>query len=137
VIASLKIFMFKCPTCGENGITFWAKLWCGSVSPAKCEHCKSLSYVHSKYRHGMQSAWPTVAKVFGLAASIGIFLLTNHVWTLFLFPVIWLACSAWEVAILPMSPMTETESKERKKYSNVFIFLLALLALLIYLQENL
>ena len=129
--------MFRCPSCSEKGIGYWAKLWCGSASPAECKQCGSLSYVHTKYRHGMQSAWPTVVKVLGLVIVFALVSVTNYIWLLLLMPVIWLVCSLWELAILPMCSISPTETKERKKFSNIFMFVLVLVVVLIYVQTTL
>lgn len=110
--------MFTCPHCKEQGIGFWSKLWSGSDTPSTCSHCGQLSYVHSKYRFGMQTAWPTVVKLAGITASLYLLFLTNSVYVLILIPVIWGICSFWELASLPMLPITASESRNRKTYGN-------------------
>jgi hypothetical protein len=37
--------MYKCPHCGQPGISFVAKWWSCSTAPARCASCKLLSYV--------------------------------------------------------------------------------------------
>jgi hypothetical protein len=129
--------MSSCPHCMQNGITLWAKFWSGSASPAKCKVCGELSYVHSKYRHGFQSAWPTVVTWLVIACSILLLIKTNSLWWLVTIPFIWFAGNVWELAILPLEKITETEAKERKKFGNIFLVIIFILVLFGVAASNL
>jgi len=82
--------MFKCPHCSRNGIGFWSKIWSGSDTPSKCKFCGEISYVHSKYRFGLQSAWPTVFQLTGYGLSVYLFYIFNKLEYLLLIPMFWL-----------------------------------------------
>ncbi|WP_416308095.1 hypothetical protein [Neptunicella sp. SCSIO 80796] len=129
--------MFTCPSCGKKGVGFWSKLWSGSDTPSKCKFCGALSCVHSKYRFGWQNAWPTVVKLVGAGLCFYLFNLFNNPYYLLLFPVIWLVCSVWELATLPMTLITEQQSLEVKKYGNWFVFGILSLLLVLYVTSNL
>lgn|GEM_PF-2492501 len=123
--------MFNCPYCNCKGIGFWSKIWSGSDTPSKCRLCGNLSYVHSKYRFGFQTAWPTVFKIAGYAASIYIFYISNVFEYLLLIPLFWGIGSLWELASLPMSKITSEESQERRKFGNTFILLVVVICILL------
>jgi hypothetical protein len=129
--------MTSCPHCMKNGITLWAKFWSGSASPAKCKACGGLSYVHSKYRHGFQSAWPTVVTWLAIVFSIFLLFKTNSLWWLAILPFIWFAGNLWELAILPLDKITETEVEERKRFGNIFLVIIFILVLLGFAAANL
>ncbi|AOT08730.1 hypothetical protein [Pseudoalteromonas luteoviolacea] len=129
--------MFICPSCNKKGISFWSKLWSGSDSPSKCKQCGELSFVHSKYRFGFQSGWPTLGKILGAALSVFLLYQTNSIFSLFLFLVIWLACSFWELSSLPMRPITEKHAAATKKSSNIFIVGLIIILGLVWVVTNL
>jgi hypothetical protein len=113
--------LFTCPSCNEKGIGFWSKLWSGSSSPSECKSCGKLSYVHSKYRFGFQSGWPTLFKFLGAGLSLFLLFQTNSVFSLLLFPVIWLACSFWELSSLPMESISQEHIVVAKKSGNLLI----------------
>lgn len=129
--------MFICPNCNKKGIGFWSKLWSGSDTLSKCNFCGNLSYVHSKYRFGLQSGWPTLTKISGAFLSIYLFYITNNILYLSLLPLILLACSFWELASLPMSTTTEAQANQSKRYGNWFLFGVAVLIGVIYFANNL
>jgi hypothetical protein len=129
--------LFTCPNCTEKGIGFWSKLWSGSNSPSECKSCGKLSYVHSKYRFGFQSGWPTLFKFLGAGLSLFLLFQTNNVFSLFLFPLIWLACSYWELSSLPMRPISETHVAVAKKSGNLFIVGLIIVFGLVWVVSNL
>lgn len=129
--------MFTCPNCTEKGIGFLSKLWSGSNSPSVCKSCGKLSYVHSKYRFGFQSGWPTLSKFLGAGLILFIFFQSNNVFILILFPFIWLACSYWELSSLPMRPISETQVAVAKTYGNLFIVGLIIVFALVLIASNL
>ena len=129
--------MFTCSICNEKGIGFWSKIWSGSNSPSQCKLCGKLSYVHSKYRFGFQSAWPTAFKLLGAGLSIFLLLQTNSLFSLILFPFIWIACSFWELSSLPMYPITEDHVAVAKKSGNLFIVGLIIVFGLVLVASNL
>lgn len=130
-------YLFICPCCNKKGISFWSKFWSGSDAPSKCEVCGKLSFVHSKYRFGFQSGWPTLGKILGAALSLFLLFQTNSIFSLFIFPVIWLACSFWELSSLPMRPITEEHAAVAKKSSNIVIVGLIIIFGLAWVVTNL
>ena len=113
--------MFQCPHCQEKEIGIWAKFWCGSDTPAKCNSCGELSYVHSKYRFGFQSAWPFLVTWLAIALCIYLFFVSNNIYVLLGSPFLWLAGRFGELASLPMQPITEQHSAASRKFGNWFI----------------
>lgn len=121
--------MFQCSHCNNKGIGIWAKFWCGSDTPAKCNSCGELSYVHSKYRFGFQSAWPFLASWLAIALCIYIFFVSNNIYLLLAVPFLWLAGRLGELYSLPMQPITEQQSVASRKFGNWFILGLAILVI--------
>ena len=119
--------MFQCPHCKNNGIGIWAKFWCGSDTPVKCNHCGKLSYVHSKYRFGFQSAWPLLISWLVIALVIYIFSISNNIYVLLAVPFVWLVGRFGELASLPMQPISVQESAANRKFGNWFVLGLAIL----------
>ena len=113
--------MFQCAHCKSKGIGVWAKFWCGSDTPAKCGSCGKLSYVHSKYRFGLQSAWPFLVSWLLIALTVYVFFISNSIYVLLLIPLFWLGGRFVELAVLPMSPITEAQSTQSRRYGNWFI----------------
>jgi hypothetical protein len=93
--------------------------------------------VHSKYRFGFQSAWPTVFKLLGAGLSIFLLLQTNNIFSLIIFPFIWIACSFLELSSLPMYPITEDHVAVAKKSGNLFIAGLIIVIGLVLVASNL
>ena len=118
--------MFQCPHCKNNGIGLWAKFWCGSDTPAKCSSCGELSFVHSKYRFGFQSAWSFIVSWLAIALCIYIFFVSNNLYVLLAVPLLWLAGRFGELASLPLQPITEQQSVVNRKFGNWFILGLAI-----------
>jgi len=129
--------MFECPHCGEKGVSIWAKFWSGSPTPAKCVNCGNLSFVHSKYRLGFQSVWPALGKFVGVFLSIWLLYVTNSLWALLVLPVVWFSCSAWELATLPLTPITEERVAQGRKYGNIFLGAVLLIVVFGYLLQTL
>jgi hypothetical protein len=119
--------MFQCPHCKNNGIGIWAKFWCGSDTPAKCTSCGDLSYVHSKYRFGFQSAWPFLVSWLVIALTIYVFFISNNIYVLVAIPFIWLAGRFGELASLPLQPISAQESTASRKFGNWFMLGIAIL----------
>ncbi len=95
--------------------------------PAICSSCGKLSYVHSKYRFGFQSAWPFVVSWLAIALTIYVFFLSNNIYVLVAIPFIWLAGRFCELASLPMQPISAEASNASRKFGNWFMLGLALL----------
>jgi hypothetical protein len=93
--------------------------------------------VHSKYRFGFQSAWPTAFKLLGAGLSIFLLLQTNSLFSLILFPFIWIACSFWELSSLPMYPIAEDHVAVAKKSGNLFIVGVIIVFGLVLVASNL
>jgi|TARA_B110000211_G_scaffold228027_1_gene283626 hypothetical protein len=129
--------LFICPSCNKKGIGFWSKLLSASDSPSKCKVCGELSFVHSKYRFGFQSGWPTLGKILGAALSVFLLFQTNSILSLMLFPLVWLVCSFWELSSLPMRPITEEHVGVAKKSGNIFIVGLIIIFGLVWVVTNL
>ena len=129
--------MFTCPTCNDKGIGIWSKICSGSNSPSQCKLCGELSYVHSKYRFGFQSGWPTLLKLLGAGLSVFLLFQTNSLFSLILFPFIWLACSFWELSSLPMYWISKEHVAVAKKSDNFFIIGLIIIFGLAFLALNL
>lgn len=129
--------MFICPSCSKNGIGCWSKFWSGSDSPSKCRYCNELYYVHSKYRFGLQSGWPTLIKILGAILCIYLAFEINSLMYIALLPFIWIICSFWELALLPLMPISEAQAVERKKNGNWFLFGIAVVIGIIYVVKNL
>lgn len=121
--------MFQCPHCKEKGIGIWAKLWCGSDSPAKCSNCGELSFVHSKYRLGCQSAWPFLISWLAIAICIYIFFVSGTIYVLLATPFLWLVGRFMGLASLPMQPIAEQESVAKRQFANWFILILVILTI--------
>ena len=129
--------MFICPICNKKGIGYWSKLLSGSDSPSKCKLCSELSFVHSKYRFGFQSGWPTLFKILGTALSMFLLYQTNSIFSLVIFPFIWLACSFWELSSLPMCSISKEHVAAAKKSGNLFIVGLIIVIGLVWVVKNL
>lgn len=93
--------------------------------------------MHSKYRFGFQSGWPTFGKILGAALSIFLLYQTNSIFSLFIFPLVWLACSFWELSSLPMRPITEEHIAVAKKSGNIFMIGLIIFVGLVFGVTNL
>ena len=93
--------------------------------------------MHSKYRFGFQSGWSTLGKILGAALSVFLLFQTNSLFSLFLFPLIWLACSFWELSSLPMRPITQDHVAVAKKSGNIFIVGLFVVVGLVWVVTNL
>lgn len=53
--------MYKCPHCGKNTISMWAKVKSRSIHPASCSMCGEQSFMQ-----GNRSIWPAMVGVFGV-----------------------------------------------------------------------
>ena len=93
--------------------------------------------MHSKYRFGFQSGWPTLGKILGAALSVFLLFQTNSILSLMLFPLVWLVCSFWELSSLPMRPITEEHVGVAKKSGNIFIVGLIIIFGLVWVVTNL
>lgn len=129
--------MFQCPHCKNNEIGVWAKFWCGSDSPAKCGSCGKLSYVHSKYRFGFQSAWPFLVSWLVIALTVYVFFVSNNIYILVTIPFIWLAGRFGELASLPLQPIGAQESVASRKFGNWFMLGIAILIIAGIVADNL
>ena len=122
--------MFQCPHCRNKGIGIWAKFWCGSDTPAECSSCGKMSYVHSKYRFGFQSAWPFLVSWLAIAVAVYIFFAGNNIYSLVAIPFIWLTGRFVELASLPMQTISAEESAASRKFGNRFMLGIAFLVVM-------
>ena len=129
--------MFECPNCKDKGIGIWSKIWSGSDSPSTCKICSRLSYVPVKYRLGSQPYWPFIVSWTTIGLTAYLFLLTGLLFFLILIPLIWIAGKFFELASLPMVPISEEESKASKKAGNWFLLVIIVLMICVISLINL
>lgn len=48
--------MYRCPHCGQPGISYLRKWWSCAAAPAQCKRCEKLSYVPDTVSNGIFSA---------------------------------------------------------------------------------
>ena len=129
--------MFICPHCNGKGVSFWGKLWSDSGTPTKCRICDQLSYVHSKYRFGFQSGWPTLVFLVATGLALYLFVSKDIVPALLAIPIVWLITNVWEIATLPLAQISRSEASRRNKFGYVFLaFVVASAALFNYWVES-
>lgn len=95
--------------------------------PEKCSSCGKLSYVHSKYRFGFQSAWPFVVSWLAITLTIYVCFISINIYVLVAIPFIWLVGRFCELALLPMQPISAEVSNACRKFGNWFMVGLAIL----------
>lgn len=125
--------MLECPNCKKKGISAWRKFMSGSDSPAECRECHTLSYVHSSQRYGFNSLFQLLVTVIVLVASIFVYKQFDFASGLAFFIVAWFVGKYANVVLQPMRVIAASEVKERQRYGNTFLMVVAVIALLVAL----
>ena len=93
--------------------------------------------MHSRYRQGFQSAWPTLASWVLIGIVLFMSLKFDQMALLILAPIVWLACYIWELSTLPLQPITHEEAVVAKRYGNIFLIIVFSIGVVAIAASNL